>query len=272
MTIGFHPQKKYFSRLLKAGELSHAYLFVGPEAIGKKSFALEISADNDRARHDTAFIAPDQEKAFGTISIDQVRELKSFLSTTPVFGRYKLVIVDDAHRVTEDAANALLKSIEEPYRSLVWILVTHQPDVLPTTVRSRCQAVRFLPQGDTAVAELPEVKKLFARDREMLVALAQGRVGWALRAIAENRMADIRDALALFEKLPTMSVLDRLTYAKTLIQEEQATDVVSWWLAWSRIQLPTKVTAARKLLARLPTLQQSQFNHRLALENFLLGL
>lgn len=272
MVIGFNLQRKYFSRLLREHTLAHAYLFVGPEAIGKKTFALEIASENDQHLYDSTVVTPDTEKALGTISIDQVRALNSFCATTPVFGRYKFVIFDDAHRLTQDAANALLKSIEEPYPSLVWILVTHQSDGLPATIRSRCQEVRFLPQGDTGVMTLPEIKKLSAKDQKMIVALAQGRIGWALRTVADDRMIDIRDALISFEKLPAMSVLDRLAYAKTLIQNGQATDVVSWWLAWSRTQLPIKVTAARKLLALLPILQQSQFNHRLALEEFFLTL
>lgn len=272
MIIGFDLQKRYFLGLVERGELSHAYIFTGPDAIGKKKFALELAANAVPALQDARVVEPDREKALGTISIDQVRDLAGFLATTPSFGRYKFVIIDDAHRLTDDAANALLKSVEEPYRTIVWILVTHQPDLLPSTIRSRCQNVRFLPQGDAAVLELPGVKRLTAKDREMVRALAQGRVGLAMNMATSGRVAEARQAVVNWEKLPSFSTLDRLAYAKALAQEGRMPEVVSWWLAWVRARLPAGSAAARKLLALLPTLQQSQFNHRLAIESFLLGL
>ncbi|MEK7125244.1 MAG: AAA family ATPase [Patescibacteria group bacterium] len=272
MIIGFNSQKKYFSRLLKDGQLTHAYLFAGPEAIGKKVFALEIARENDQHLHDTTVITPDAERALGTISIDQVRALNSFCATTPAFGRYKFVIIDDAHRLTDESANALLKSIEEPYPSLVWILITHQPDALPATIRSRCQEIRFLPQGDAAVSALPTLKKLSPKDSHMILALAQGRVGWAIAALAGDDLSAMRQAITQWEKLPTLSILDRLAYVRALAQGETMSQVVSWWLAWARTQLPQQSVVAHKLLALMPVLQQSQFNHRLALENFLLAL
>ena len=126
MVIGHSKNKKYFDIVLKSGYLSHAYVFSGPEMIGKKLFAQDLYKTINQkeeirdADFDYKMISPrlaeDDLPAdrHGTkIYIEDIREVKVFLSLKPNVGPYKFVIIDDAHCLTPEGSNALLKILEE---------------------------------------------------------------------------------------------------------------------------------------------------------------
>ena len=179
-TIGFEKQKKYFTQAIKNSRLNHAYLFSGPAMIGKKTFTQELCQQiNGRAwgnDFDTKFVGTDAEKT--TISIEDIRELKNSISRTVFQGPYKLVVIDNAHQMTQEATNAFLKTLEEPTPKTLLFLITDQPKQLPETIRSRCHEIRFLPHDKSTVEEFLRNKKLNAADRDFLTLLADGRIGW----------------------------------------------------------------------------------------------
>ena len=97
--IGFSRNKEFFERALAAG-LGHAYIFTGPEMIGKRTFALELAAKANRHSErpidpDLLFLDRTHSESGRTIGIDEVKNVRSFLSLTPQSGRYKFVIIDD---------------------------------------------------------------------------------------------------------------------------------------------------------------------------------
>lgn len=123
---------------IEAGKISHAYLFFGSRGTGKTSiariFAREIGvSDNDLYEIDAA----------SNRGIDDVRELREGVSTMPFESKYKVYIVDEAHMLTKEAFNALLKTLEEPPAHVVFILATTEMDKLPETIVSRCQVFNF---------------------------------------------------------------------------------------------------------------------------------
>src|SRR3989344_5561135 len=118
--IGFEQQKKYTEQLLKQGELPHAFVFSGPEMIGKKLFAQDLYrlANHCETLRDTdpdfTLIAPQVQDGETKIYIDDIRQARGILSLTPARGPYKFLVIDDADRLTAEASNALLKILEEP--------------------------------------------------------------------------------------------------------------------------------------------------------------
>jgi DNA polymerase-3 subunit delta' len=115
-----------------------------------------------------------------TISVDQARDLGAWLSRTPALGQRKAVIVDPADALTAAAANALLKTLEEPPPGSVIVLVATRAGALPATVRSRCQQVSFGTLSDEEVAEVLRRNRWPAQAARQAAALAEGSPGVAL--------------------------------------------------------------------------------------------
>ncbi|MEI8011976.1 MAG: DNA polymerase III subunit delta' [Candidatus Omnitrophota bacterium] len=182
-----------------AGRLGHAYLFMGPRGIGKHETALALASrinclkaglggtacDCASCRKITAGNHPDifvvekaPDKAF--ITIDQMRWITERLGFRALEGRVKCAIVRDADLVNEAAANALLKTLEEPSADTVLILTSALPQALPATLRSRCQAVRFPALANDVLAQcLKSRYDMPSDDAAALAAFGQGSPGRA---------------------------------------------------------------------------------------------
>lgn len=131
------------------GNISHAYLFAGSRGTGKTSiariFAKAIGcSDNDLYEIDAA----------SNRGIDDIRELRDAVNTLPFESPYKVYIIDEAHMLTKDAFNALLKTLEEPPKHAVFILATTEIEKVPETVVSRCQVFTFKKPSQKILKEL----------------------------------------------------------------------------------------------------------------------
>ena len=146
-----------------AGKLPHAILLVGSEGLGKLDFAMQLAngllcQSPDDTGHACGQCAACQIIAAGNhpdlymlqaeergkaIKVDEIRQLSNRLNLTSQFGGYKVAVIVDAHDMNINASNSLLKTLEEPASDAALILVSSNPQKLPITVRSRCQAVHF---------------------------------------------------------------------------------------------------------------------------------
>ena len=134
---------------IELGNISHAYLFAGSRGTGKTSiariFARAIGcSDNDLYEIDAA----------SNRGIDDIRELRESVSTLPFESPYKVYIIDEVHMLTKEAFNALLKTLEEPPKHVVFILATTEIEKLPETVVSRCQVFTFKKPSQKILKEL----------------------------------------------------------------------------------------------------------------------
>lgn len=239
---------------LRLGRISHAYLFVGPESVGKKAVAISfaqalncLNADGFDAcgscpsckkiaggsHPDVRVTAPQGE----SLKIDQIRALRQEAMYPPFEGRWKVYILEDAEKMTAEAANSLLKVLEEPPERVVWILLaTSTVSLLPTIV-SRCQMVRFtlLPTAliKRALVErfnLPEAQARF------LAALAAGRIGQAITwALTKEALAERETMLDFLSRVESMDALERLLAAEELgKQKEKLSDLLDIAYLWYR--------------------------------------
>ena len=161
MLIGHKKQWEFLENKFKANQLSHAYLFTGEEGIGKKLFAEEFAELIGCKFPDLKIVEKKDDKT--EIDVSQIREVQNFLAYKSYNGGLKIVIVNDAHLMNQEAQSCFLKTLEEPKGDTILFLVTSKPDMLLPTIFSRCQTMKFFKPKD-----LPENKEKSAKEQELL--------------------------------------------------------------------------------------------------------
>ncbi len=208
MLLGPDKNLETLKDLAKADSLPHGFIFYGPEMVGKFTAAKALAAyfekkdwDFGGILEDARIIEPDEE---GTIGIDAVREIKTFVYQKPNFSKYRTLILDEAERMTEAAENALLKVAEEPPESSLIILIVREPELLSATLRSRFQKIYF---GEWNLEELEEhLKKengFTAAEAKKLAKLSGGKIGLAIRLKTDEAFKErMNTAVKYLESTP----------------------------------------------------------------------
>ncbi|ESY74871.1 DNA polymerase III subunit delta' [Mesorhizobium sp. LNHC252B00] len=175
--VGHRQAADMLTAAYRAGKLPHALIFSGPIGIGKAT----TRRSSDLVLHLTRPLN-DKTKSFKTVvTVDEIRKVSRFLSLTSHDGSYRVVIVDPADDMNTNAANALLKNLEEPPARTLFILIVHAPGSLLPTIRSRCQVVRLTPlDADDLMAVLETTEPLPPDDPAARAALV-GRAGGSAR-------------------------------------------------------------------------------------------
>ena len=267
--IGNDEVKEALRRLLSNGRLPGSLLFTGEQGIGKKLFALELAKtlncrnrqgveacdecssckridrstfppfnddDEDKARliwsehADAAMARPYKQ----IIRVGPIRELEREANFRPFEGAARVFIVEDADYMNEQAANALLKTLEEPEPATHLILTTTNPTALPATIRSRCQTIQFAPiAGELIEKFLIEDKGVTKNDAELLARTSCGSLGRACAADIEThrdrRAAMLRIVAALTvtgDRVDLLRSAEELAAAKDRDEYEQSLEVL----------------------------------------------
>jgi DNA polymerase III subunit delta' len=202
--VGYDNLARTFQRLIKEETLSHSYIFFGEPKVGKFSFALSLASYIEMGVFDTPelndggspvnilqellVVKPEE----GSIGIDQIRDVKHFLSQKPVYAGIRTVIIDDAYKLTPEAQNAALKIAEEPPIRSLLILVTPNLEALMPTVQSRFQKIYFPRLTDKEVVRL--LTKSYSVDSERAQKIASvsfGRPGRAISLAIDEGARDV---------------------------------------------------------------------------------
>ncbi len=146
---------------LKQGTISHAYLFYGSRGTGKTTVARILAKRLGVSTNDTIEI-----DAASNRGIDDIRELREAVHTLPFDSEYKVYIIDEVHMLTKEAFNALLKTLEEPPRHVIFVLATTELDKIPETILSRCQVFTF--KDPTAKMLAEHLKELAGKEGYIL--------------------------------------------------------------------------------------------------------
>jgi DNA polymerase III subunit delta' len=277
--------------------LAHAYLFHGEARIGKRVTATRLvqalncdrpaPADAPdscgvcrscqhiaaRTHPDYVVIEPDPELATPQIKIEQVRDIEHQFIYRPLMGERKICVIDDADRLTIGAANALLKTLEEPPGHGLFILISSRPQALPITIRSRCQALRFTTPARTQVeAALILQRNIPPDDARFLAVVTDGRIGEALTMDLEDLRARQQECLALVAPSTLTSITAILSAAESWAKADRGIQVLSWLGRWIRDLVVVHVGGDHDQLLHLDQLPQLQQATRQADVRLLLDL
>jgi DNA polymerase III subunit gamma/tau len=181
------------ARAIKAGHISHAYLFTGPRGTGKTSVARILAhAINGLPYSDSANLDIVEIDAASNRRIDDIRDLREKVHIAPIAAKYKVYIIDEVHMLTGESFNALLKTLEEPPSHVVFILATTEAHKLPATIISRTQRFAFRaadPKKNQALLkEIATKEKLKISDE-------------ALALITEHGNGSFRDSESLLDQM-----------------------------------------------------------------------
>ncbi len=196
--IGQPQVTEPLTHALESGQISHAYLFIGPRGTGKTSvariFAHAVNGfDYQIEDHYLDIIEID---AASNTGVDNIRELREKAAIAPTTGRYKVYIIDEVHMLSKSAANALLKTLEEPPAHVIFILATTDAHKVPITITSRTQAFTFkLADPETMQQHLRAIA-----DAEQLPITDD-----ALALIVRRGGGSFRDSLSLLDQISTLS-------------------------------------------------------------------
>lgn len=274
--IGHAKQLQSMRAALANQRLHHAYLFAGPEGVGKRTIALalakavhcsELTGDycgrcvncasiTDGNHPDVRYVQTLPGKK--EISIQQVREIERELRFRSFSGKRKIAIVDPAASMNVAAQNALLKTLEEPPENSLIVLVTPNAGGLLPTLRSRCLRLSFAPLPRAQVAAfLQREQRLKGDDAEVLAAMSMGSIGVAVnldqQALFEKRRiwTGMLSALKVKDYLGAMAAAEALAASR-----EEALEFLNWAESWYRDLLIHGVTRKTDELVNLDMLPQ----------------
>jgi DNA polymerase-3 subunit delta' len=274
--IGHEWAVSHLQRHLRTGQVRHAYLFTGPDGIGKRTLALRyaqtlaclepsedvIPCGRCRAcRQVRAETHPDVHivrrlEGKSEVGIEQVRDLQRQMSLSPLEARRRVAVLVDFHDASDGASNALLKTLEEPAGEAVLLVTAWAAESVLPTIASRCEVMTLRPVGPGAIEAGLVSAGANPEEARLLAGLAAGRPGWALAAKDSPSMLQARRlALEELRRLLPASRAERFAFAEKIHRDdEKVRAVLEVWLSLLRDVL----IAAHGAEARIANLDRQQ--------------
>ena len=260
--IGHKKVINFLNRSIQKNKISHAYLFEGPERIGKKMAALEfvkavqdykkttpdpslprrgigeipplLKGEINKANPDLLVISPEKGES---INIAQIRELQSRLSLSPHSKKYKIAIIDNAEAMTREAANSLLKTLEEPSATTIIILVVSSGENILPTIRSRCQTIKFLIPSTEELRSFLKSYQKSDQEIEQLISFSCQKPGVIINLLNDQRLFERqKNDFEKFSKIINSGIFEKMNYAEEISKEEleRIESVLNLWTVFLR--------------------------------------
>ena len=271
--VGQQHIVKFLQAQIVSGNISHAYIFIGPRGTGKTTtariFATAINCQNPdkkgnpcgkcnicKAAQDKRFLDLVEIDAASNRGIDNIRQLQENINLAPTMGRYKVYVIDEVHMLTKEAFNALLKTLEEPPEHVVFILATTEPHKVLPTVMSRCERYVF------HLASAKQLEQLldFVADKEGITVQDDAK-----QILVRQARGSFRDLLSILDPIFNAArsadntvtpelVLQTLGLADTQIVQDFLTAVFSKDMSKIKHALEQATKAAGNIDAFIKTL------------------
>ncbi|HKG54097.1 MAG TPA: DNA polymerase III subunit delta' [Anaerolineales bacterium] len=242
------------------GTARHAYLFAGPPGLGRRTLALRFAQALNCQTHveagipcgqcrdckqieamqhaDLTIIQADSEG--GTLKVDKIREARRSLTLKPYQANYRVALFLRFQEANDNAANALLKTLEEAPSYAVLILTADNPEQLLPTIVSRCEVLRLRPLKIENIQSALENRGIETSQARLIAHIAGGRFGYALRLIENETLLEMREErLNDLQGLISASRVEKFAYADKLARDKESMrqDILIWLSYWRDVLL-----------------------------------
>ncbi len=267
-------------------------LFFGEESLGKTISALYLAQSllcledekpckrcesclefKKNCHSDFLMISPEE----GVISIDKIRGLINFLSFKPQLSGIKIAIIDDAEKMTKEAQNALLKTLEESHLDNFLILVSSYPDQLLPTIRSRLMKIKFLPADKEEIKEyMIAVYKIKPEKADFIAEVSRGKIGEAIKMMDPGYLKRKEKAREILKKIIEGNEIDKLLIIDQEVNEEMTNFFLKEWLSILEkekfLEEKKRISLLKKLFQAYLIFNSQNVNQKLLLHNIFLNI
>ncbi|MBE9506381.1 MAG: hypothetical protein IMY84_06135 [Chloroflexi bacterium] len=286
-TVGQESSTEMLSRSIGEGSIHHAYLFVGPEHVGKRTLAIDLACAlnceseqrpcgecraclriidgkhagihvetlEDPAGPEDTDTDAEEGRRGRTIRLHQIHRLQHTSSLPPFEGKTKVLLIENADCMTSEAANCLLKTLEEPPPNVVWMLLAENENRLLETIVSRCQRIGVRPMPAPELQTyLVETRGADPEQAALVARVSQGRTGWAISALTdESVLADRSACIESIIQLIYMGYSPRFELARELDAQyrrdpRSVMQTLQVWTTWWRDLLVVKGGCAESVV------------------------
>ncbi len=261
--LGQDSIKEYFLHAAENNHVSHAYILSGEEGMGKmalaQGFAMVLLCEKQdgkpcmechgckmalaKSHPDLIYVSHEKPASIG---VNDVREqIQDTISVKPYSSPYKIYIIDEAEKMTVQAQNALLKTIEEPPSYAVIMLLTENQEAFLPTILSRCVQLKLKPVKDSdAKRYLTEHFQVPEEKADIYTAFARGNIGKMIKLATSEKFQDMYDRMVyLLKHIKTMDISELLDYIKKMKEEDvDIFDCLDFMQLWYRDVVMYKVT------------------------------
>lgn len=293
--IGNERVAEMLEKSYETKKLSHAYLFEGPEHIGKRTLALGFcelilnnSGKNILENPDLIILNPsDSDKQ---ITVEKIRELEKALGLSPYCSKYKIAVIEQAEKMNKAAANALLKTLEEPSKTTILILLSSNSRNMLDTIKSRCQRMKFLPVKKKLLEEFLEDKISEKSEAEKIIEISGYQPGRMIEFLKDKeRVNAAMESINRFSAIIKKNENDKINEAE-VISKNETSDIINtldlWTVYYRKLLveeykdynngenecLPKIVNGINLISETKENILSKNINVRLALENLLLRM
>lgn len=279
--IGHNKQIELLKKSLENNRIAHAYLFIGPEGVGKGAVAgglasallcrennynycncLSCSKVQSLNHPDFHWYAPQGNK----FKIDQIREIQKKVLYKPYEGQKKIFVIEGAEAMTTEAANSLLKVLEEPPKDTIFILLANNAYGLLPTILSRCQQIQFNKLSEAEIIQILKEQEINEEKASLAAPLANGSLSKALELIqSENKLAKREKLLIMLEGIKKIDHVNIFKIAEEMEKEKEDIEfTLDVMLFWFRDLLIWKETKEEALLVNIDIIDKyKNYEHQL---------
>lgn len=294
--IGNERAVEILERSYKNGKLAHAYLFEGPDYLGKKKLALGFSElilgrNEGSIENNLDLIVLHPDKSSKQITIEEIRNLEKKLILYPYSSKYKIAIIEQADRMNKMAANALLKTLEEPNATAIIILITSNSSNIPETIKSRCQILKFFPVNKKLLKKALVDKVGDYSEIEKIIEISIGKPEKALElASNEKKIEELEENINKLDVVINNCENGRIVEAAIISEKEfnETINMLDLWTVRLRKSMINcckinndsrkryKLSELKRMIDLINKVKKDlltkNVNHKLAIENLFLNI